>query len=147
MRKLSRLKKVAISIIILILLPNIIPIKTAVDSKSLKNKGKYIMVKQAKTTGYDWRIIGDENGAYNRSRGIKLTGKNPIKGYSLGIQMADNTYICYGEFKGSYKSHEDTLDVFEVYEWDILNPIVRQSIREYFMYTPKSYLDIYDLVD
>ena len=82
----------------------------------------YIVVMFSGATDSYWKVVGDEQGMFERSMGIRFTDEElPI--FSYGIETGKNTFICYGSF---LKIEED-IYFFEMNSWDILYPVSRNE--------------------
>ena len=141
-----------LAVIIILYIPNIIPCKFAVKENQLKNKDNYILVKMIRTTGFNWGIVGDQNGRFVDKDGIEymefveLKNNIPVKNYGAGVFWGDNTYVCYGEFTGEGDFYGEEYRIFTVTDWDILFPITRNALRD-IIPTPNGYLSLYDFID
>ena len=94
----------------------------------------------AQVTGGNWEA---ENYANEQLFFDGLIGKNPMKvldkNFSTDyLEPSGNKYI----FSGEIIEKDDSIYDLNIFEWDILYPIQRKSIR--MLYAPRHYLTIYD---
>lgn len=113
------------------------PEKHAIKDKELENKGEYFIVKVQRSTAALWSVVGDEKRLYYEPIDAIFVGNYP-SGYNYDVEVGDNTFICYGEFIkesefGGYRN-----SIYEIYDWDILYPVKRNS--PFNLLLPKSYL-------
>jgi hypothetical protein len=116
------------------------PVKYALKQKDLDALEKpYFLIQWVQVTGSSWRIVGDQNGYYDKQNYIVESGEIPYIVGNYSIAIGDNTYICYGHYIG-----EDKIFDFSEYQftgWDILYPVKRDAIIPFW---PKSYLSKLD---
>lgn len=141
-----------VSIIIIAISLNFIPIKFAVnldDAKKNLKDGTYICETNRVSLDTGWYADNELNKHLIGGLAIKVFGKNPEK--FLSEKTFDfkwyelyNQYLLIGDI-GNFKEDKDTKVVFadlNVKKWQIIYPIRRESFRQYF--TPKGYLTVYD---
>lgn len=142
---------IIIAICIIKVLPLFLPIKYAVEELP-KNESEYIVVTDYKVTGYEWLVIGEQNGLYaEHSQNIKcinMIGNIPISKFYSDYSTGDNRFICYGEYE--YQPYDGISGhniygeyVFNVSRWDIMYPIKRELFIGVLI--PKNYICRYDL--
>jgi hypothetical protein len=81
------------------------PVKYAVKYSDLDKNTDYVIVEEYSVTGYNFRITEDENGVYDDSVPVRLSGAIPgekfenygIRSDTSGIR---HKYVLYGEFAG-----------------------------------------------
>lgn len=118
---------------------------TAVKEHELSGES-YILCKRARTTGFDWIIVRNENGekAYEL---CNIIGPNPFVELELSYEfaMANNTYIFYIEEKKVYYSEETKQDTTEyrVTGWDILYPVKHSDVP--ILFGTKKYITKSDI--
>jgi hypothetical protein len=114
-------------------------LKEAVKRKDIPNSD-YILCQWARVTGFDWRMIRNEEGEKTKKY-IKISGVNSFIEFNFKYEfiMSRNTFSLYIEEKKTYYSEEKGMEVTEytVTGWDILYPIKRES-EEFF--TTKRYI-------
>ena len=120
-------------------------LKTAVKGNELKNEN-YILCKEAWVTGFDWRMIRDEDGK-KTSIFCNIIGANPFSELKLRYEfsLCDNTFIFYIEEKGMAYSEATNQDEIEyvVTGWDILYPIKHNDFIDFF--SSKKYITSKDV--
>lgn len=120
------------------------PVKHAIKEESLKNTGEhYYLIKYTQTTVSMWKIIGDNTGYYQTPKYVILEGDVPdiVKNYDIAI--GDNVYVCYGEYIGEKETPaQEILSAYNLTGWDILYPVKRDSV---FQFWPKSYISRMDI--
>jgi hypothetical protein len=141
---------IVIAIIVIIILPDLIPIKMAVKlSNGSNNSEKLFICTEAVTTGPDWTLIGDENGLFPEHKGelVILNGNvpNKIRTVLQGGCEATNIYIVKGKVVGEddYGMKNEHFKVIEVTDWSVGYPIDRGAMI-FRVLSPKRYLTIYD---
>ncbi len=135
-------------IIALILIILFLPVKTAINIKTISNGGtQYYICQQVSTTGPNWCIVGDRIGFYDEKE-TKLAiieGVNPAAILNKSVQIdSPNTYIIYGEITSEYydKTLNETFPVITSKGFDMAYPIIRgYSFR---VFVPKDYLTLLD---
>lgn len=125
------MKKFMIRIILCILIITVLilsfiifyPVKLAVHEEQLSHQDdEFIIVEWVRTTGFDWRIIGDEDGFYDCPKFVKLTNKYPTSmNYDTLIQ--GNKYVCFGKYANQVQVGDYVCDVFNVARWEVLYPV------------------------
>jgi hypothetical protein len=135
---------VILSVPLIIMIYLLFPVKYALKQKDLDVLEKpYFFIKWTQVTGSSWRIVGDQDGYYDRSKYIITNGGGcPHIVGNYDIARADNTYICYGYYIGEGKDYGGP--IFSEYQctgWDILYPVKRDAIIPFW---PKSYLSRLD---
>ncbi len=80
------------------ILPLFLPIQYAIKDLPQNN---YYILRGEKVTGYQWSIIGDQNGLYAedslQKRDINLIGNEPIYNFFSDSSSGNNKFVCYGE--------------------------------------------------
>lgn len=129
------------------ILPLFMPIKYAV--KELPQNSEYFIVEGIKTTGYEWLIVGNQNGCdKSLYREINILGKAPFYKFYNDDSSRDNRYICYGEIihdipRPRPNMGDDRLieeDVLSVDRWDIMYPVQRDM-----PFLSGNYICLYDI--
>lgn len=156
MRKIFSVICICLEVFIIIayvvkILPLFLPIKYAV--KQLPQNGdEYIIVQEYEVTGYEWLVIGNQNGFYSDDslsfRAINIDWNEPLcQPYAYG-EPYNNQFICYGEYE--YQPYDGVAghniygeDVFHVERWEIMYPIQRDLFIGVFI--PKNYICRYDM--
>jgi hypothetical protein len=109
-------------------------LKEAIKRKDIPNSN-YILCQWARVTGFDWRMIRNEEGEKTKKY-IKISGVNPFIEFNFKYEflMSGNSFILYIEEKKIYYSEEERMEVTEytVTGWDILYPIKREP-EEFFI--------------
>lgn len=122
----------------------IFPVKYAIKQENLNNSDEqYYLVKYTFTTASNWMILGDNTGYYQTPEYVVLEGDVPdiVKNYD--IATGDNVYVCYGEYIGEKETAaQETLSAYKLTGWDILYPVKRNSV---FQFWPKSYISRMDI--
>lgn len=133
-----------ILLILIFFVYQISPVKYAIQEKSLENLDEqYYLVKYTLTTSSTWMIIGDNTGYYSTPKYVILEGDVPdiVKNYD--IATGDNVYVCYGEYIGEKETAaQETLSAYNLTGWDIVYPVKRNSV---FQFWPKSYISRMDI--
>lgn len=105
----------------------------------------YILCQRARTTGFDWIVIMDENGNIEHEL-CNVTGTNPFSEYNFKHEfvMADNTYVFYIDNVEVVFSQEtgESSKLYHAVEWDILYPVKREGIIDIF--NSKNYIHLND---
>lgn len=117
--------------------PKFKPLKYAVEMPKVQYQDKdYIICKLVKTTGFKWRTLDGEL--------ISVIGCDPMDVFcSYGIEYGHNQFILYGEFSfDMYEFEGEFFRIFNCKDWDIIYPINRDLLFDYFM--PKNYLCEFD---
>ena len=141
---------IVISIIIKVL-PLFLPIKYATVDLP-QNTNEYIIVRGIKTTGYEWKVVGDQNGVYDQDsqnvKCINMIGNVPIYKFYSDYSTGDNIFICYGKYE--YQPYDGVAghnihgeDVFLVECWEIMYPVQRDFFIGVLI--PKNYICRYDI--
>ncbi|MDR2132440.1 MAG: hypothetical protein LBP30_03735 [Clostridiales Family XIII bacterium] len=89
----------------------------------------YIIVKCVAFTDAWWMAIGDSDNPkydYDDERLIAFTGKS-LPSFVSDVEMADNLFVCYGNYLGTVENLAGAVYAFEMQDWDILAPIKRLS--------------------
>lgn len=132
---------------IILLIFQFYPIKTAVKLKDI-NIENVIVCKRAKITDVNWEIVGGQYGLNDfmdektDADYINIVGNTPINKLSGDVTEGINRYAFKGKFLRTEDFGGQRYRVFEVYQWDIIYPIDRFSLRTYI--SPKRYLTIFD---
>lgn len=110
------------------------PIKEAIYKSEISSEN-YIICKRARTTGFDWCVIVDENGneCYEF---CNITGVNPILDLNLkyDFAVADNTYVFYVDETDEVFSEaiNGSAKVYNAVDWDILYPVHHGTAFDFF---------------
>ena len=112
--------------------PNLV-LKTAVKETELTNTN-YILCKRARTTGFDWLLIKNENGEKTDEL-CNINGPSPFDDYKLDYEfvMADNTFVFYvkeKQMKYSEAVSQDAIE-FTVTGWDVLYPVKHSDMFDF----------------
>ncbi|MDP4093473.1 MAG: hypothetical protein Q8920_08940 [Bacillota bacterium] len=149
--KRGNVKKVTIIILIIFVLTivalNFIPIKNCINIKDIIDRGnKAIICKHDQVTGASWVVIGDSDGLFEEGKGeyIDIIGNIPDTKLNSSVLLGDNEYLFEGSFVETKELHGERYRVFNVTDWDMVNPIDRASLRGYI--SPRSYLNIFDFL-
>lgn len=147
------MKKLAVIISIVFFLAFLIfcwwlfyPVRYALKFEDLATQNKeYFLLQWQQTTGSSWMIIGDQNGYYDEPEDIVAQGEMPFQqNFNYSIAKAENTYVCYGSYKGEIDISRkgEFLSEYQFTGWDILYPVKRDGLIPFL---PKSYLCKYDM--
>ena len=143
---------ISVSIIIIAILLNFIPVKFAVnldDAEKNLRDGTYICETNRVALDIGWYIDNELNKHLDTGLSIKVSGKKPEK--FLSEKTFDfkwyelyNQYLLMGDISNTQENKETGVISADlnVKKWEIIYPIRRASFRQYF--TPKGYLTVYD---
>lgn len=111
-------------------------IKQAITKNELKDLGKdYIICERIRTTGYDWCVVGSNN-IDNINEYCNIKDVDPFSELDLEYEfvISNNKYVFYVDEKTTYYSEEMHQQCVEyaVSGWDILYPIKREEIFDFF---------------
>lgn len=122
-------------------------LKTAVKESELVDK-RYILCKEAVTTGFEWIMIRNEDGQKTQAY-CNIIGAQPFVDYKLKYEfhLAYNTFIFYIEEKNMVYSEVTKQDEIEyvVTGWDILYPVKHSESFVFDIFRTKKYITEDDL--
>jgi len=118
------------------------PVKYALKQTELDAlNDSYYLVQWTQATGSSWKIIGDQDGYFDREVYIIAKGEVPSIVNNYDIATGQNTYICYGYYAGETRiDGNEMLGEYQFSGWDVLFPVKRNGLS----LLPKSYLCKYD---
>lgn len=157
--KIVRIVKRILLLLVLIvavipILLNFIPIKFAVKLDNAQKKleaGRYICVTESKyVDDTEWIAKTDINLHLEKDLAVRVSGNSPNKylskkEFDFKKFEVENSFLLIGNAERfEEKKDLETILYTNLYvdKWEVVYPIRRASIRQYF--TPKSYLNIYD---
>lgn len=100
-------------------------LRAAIKESELVDK-RYILCKEAVTTGFEWIMIRNEDGQKTKAY-CNIIGAQPFDDYKLKheFHLAYNTFVFYVEEKNMVYSEITKQDEIEyaVTDWDVLYPV------------------------
>ncbi|MDO4788551.1 MAG: hypothetical protein Q4A19_05285 [Johnsonella sp.] len=118
-------------------------IKTAIRREDIK--GKYIVCKSVRTTGFDWYVTEATEGLRSKAY-CNIVGPIPWD-YSLPyeFEISSNLFVFYVDEQREYYSEEIREEMLEymVSGWDIIYPVHRDGYSgiEFLVKSPKYILE------
>lgn len=122
---------------------NNIPVKRAIKYGNIDRNNTFILIKANKATVSKWFIYEDNSQQYNVPIPVRLN-EDILSGYNYTIDIADNMFVCYGEYTEDKDLKGVIYKNFNVSSWNIINPIKRDSIFESLF--PKKHLNFFDTI-
>ena len=152
MKIVKKVVIVIISVIIIAILLDFIPVKFAVkldDAKKNLKDGRYICETNPVTLDIGWYADMKLNQNLDDDLCVRALGDSPNnflseKTFDFKWYELYNIFLLVGKaehFVEDKKTNNISVDL-DVKKWDIIYPIKRASFRQY--YAPKGYLTVYD---